>query len=233
MTRPITATDINADGRWTASRRSDVDRAVRVAGRHSRLVRVGRIGLPAAVIIGLIGFMLFNYFKPMQMLDRLPTMTGKLAVQGSKITMELPRIAGFTRDSRAYELTAESAVQDITTPDVVELLNLRASIEMQDKDVVKLVAKGGTYNTKGDKIRLHEQIVVTSAQGYIAKLREAAVDMKKGDIVSEQPVEITLPNGRLTANGLEITGSGEVIRFSRGVVLTLDGTKPAAQEASR
>ena len=34
----------------------------------------------------------------MQVLDKLPSVSGKLAVQGSKITMELPRIAGFTRD---------------------------------------------------------------------------------------------------------------------------------------
>ena len=80
--------------------------------------------------------MLFTYFKPMQMFDKLPSVSGKLAVQGSKITMELPRIAGFTRDSRSYELNAESAVQDIASPDVVELQNLRAKMEMQDKDVI-------------------------------------------------------------------------------------------------
>jgi lipopolysaccharide export system protein LptC len=72
---------------------------------------------------------------------------GNLGIQGSKITMQLPKIAGFTRDSRAYELTAENAVQDIAAPDVVELQNLRAKMEMQDKDVVNLTAKAGTYNT--------------------------------------------------------------------------------------
>ena len=73
----------------------------------------------------------------MQMFDKLPSVSGKLAVQGSKITMELPRIAGVTRDKRAYELTAETAVQDITKPDIVELQNLRAKMEMQDTDVVR------------------------------------------------------------------------------------------------
>ncbi|WP_217550880.1 LPS export ABC transporter periplasmic protein LptC, partial [Pantoea sp. GbtcB22] len=90
---------------------------------------------------------------------------GKLAVQGSKITMELPRIAGFTRDQRAYELNAESAVQDIAKPDLVELQNLRARMELQDKDVVLLTATSGTYNTKADKVLLRDKIVVTSQQG--------------------------------------------------------------------
>ena len=137
-------------------------------------------------------------------------MSGKLGVQGSKITMELPRIAGFTRDLRAYELTAETAVQDIAKPDVIELQNLRAKMELQDKDVVEITAKSGTYNTKGDRIVLRDQIVVTSPQGYKALLREAAVDMKKGNVVSEQPVEIKLPNGTLKANRMEIVDSGDV-----------------------
>jgi len=230
MSHPITATAISETHGWTASRRTDVDRAVRRAGRHSRLVRALRVGLPVAVTLGLTGLVLNTYFKPMQMFDKLPSVSGKLAVQGSKITMELPRIAGFTRDSRAYELNAETAVQDIAKPDIVELQSLRAKMELQDKDVVQVTANAGTYNTKADRIVLRDQIVVTSQQGYKAILREAAVEMKKGNVVSELPVEITLPNGMLKANRMEITNSGEVVRFEKGVVLDLDGEK---KEASR
>jgi len=224
MNRPVTANAIDLEPRgWTASRRSDVDSAVRTAGRHSRLVRVVRIGLPIAVVISLAALVFVTYYQPAQLFDKLPNVSGKLAVQGSKITMELPHIAGFTRDSRPYEFTAETAVQDITTPDVIELANLRASMEMQDKDKVQVSAKGGTYNTKGDSIILRDQVVVTSAQGYSARMREAAVDMKKGNVISEQPVEITLPTGLLKANRMEVIDSGALIRFDRGVVLTLDG----------
>jgi lipopolysaccharide export system protein LptC len=232
MSRPITADAMEHGTRgWTASQRADVDRAVRKAGRHSVLVRIIRIGLPTAAALCLTGFVLFIYFKPMQMLDKLPAVSGKLAVQGSKITMELPRVAGFTRDQRAYELNAETAVQDILSPDVVELQNPRAKMELQDKDVVVMTANSGTYNTKADKIVLRDRIVITSQQGYKANLREAAVEMKKGSVISDQPVEITLPNGMLKANRLEIFDSGDLVRFDNGVVLDLDGEKK--QEASR
>jgi len=228
MSQPITASAIHETHGWTASRRSDVDRAVRVASRHSVLVRIMRIGLPVGVVAGLSALVLNAYFKPMQMFEKLPSVSGKLAVQGSKITMELPRIAGFTRDQRAYELNAESAVQDISKPDIVELQNLRAKMELQDKDVVQVTANAGTYNTKADRIVLRDQIVVTSQQGYKALLREAAVEMKKGNVISELPVEITLPNGMLKANRLEIIDSGDVVRFEKGVVLDLDGIKKEA-----
>ena len=226
MVRPITANDVGAEGSgWRSTRRNDTDRVVRIARRHSLLVRLLRVGLPLGVIIGLTALVLVTYFKPMQIFEKLPGVSGNLGIQGSKITMQLPKIAGFTRDSRPYELTAENAVQDIAAPDVIELQNLRARMEMQDKDVVNMTAKAGTYNTKGDKIVLRDQIVVTSGQGYSARLREAAVDMKAGNVVSDQPVEVTLPNGLLLSNGMEIAESGAVIRFNRGVVLTLDPAK--------
>jgi lipopolysaccharide export system protein LptC len=222
MSRPITATmpDSTAPG-WQATR-AGVERTVRSAGRHSRLVRVLRVLLPLGVVLGLGGYLLFSYLNPLAILDKLPEVTGKIGVQGSKITMEAPRIAGVTRDSRAYELTAETAVQDIAKPDVVELVNLRAKMELQDADIVVITAKSGTYNTKGDSVVLHEHVVVTSANGYNATLREAVVDMKKGSVYSGAPVDIKLPNGNLKANTMEIFGSGDLVRFGNGVVFHLD-----------
>jgi lipopolysaccharide export system protein LptC len=227
MSRPVSNVIDAGERGWTASRRTDVDRAVRSAGRHSIFVRVTRIGLPIAVVAGLTILVVVTYFKPMQVFDKLPSVSGKLAVQGSKITMELPRIAGFTRDQRAYELNAETAVQDIASPDIVELQNLRARMELQDKDVVTVTANSGTYSTKAEKVVLRDQVVVTSQQGYKALLREAAVEMKKGNVVSEQPVEITLPNGSLKANRLEIVDSGDLIRFGGGIVLDMQPEKSA------
>jgi lipopolysaccharide export system protein LptC len=219
MSRPITATmpHSTAPG-W----RAGVERTVRSAGRHSRMVRLLRVLLPLGVVFGLGGYLLFSYLNPLAILDRLPEVTGKIGVQGSKITMEAPRIAGVTRDSRAYELTAETAVQDIAKPDIVELQNLRAKMELQDSDVVVITAKSGTYNTKGDSVVLRDHIVVTSANGYNAKLREATVDMKKGVMWSGAPVEIKLPSGNLKANSMEIFDSGDIVRFGNGVVFHLD-----------
>ena len=54
--------------------------------------------------------------------------------------MEQPRLAGFTSDARAYELTADTAAQDMTRPDIVELRNIRAKVEMQDKTSMEMTA---------------------------------------------------------------------------------------------
>jgi len=224
----MTANVIDGGGRgWNATGRRDLERSVRSAGRHSRMVRIVRVGLPAAILLGGLGYGAVSYFKPMEALGNMPSVTGKLGIQGSKITMELPKIAGITRDQRSYQLTAETAVQDITKPDEIELQNLHAEMEMADADMVVITAKAGTYLPKGDKVVLREHVVVTSTQGYNAKLTQAVVDMKKGNVVSNQHVEVRMPSGLINANGMEVENSGEVVRFTNGVVFDLDAEKPA------
>src|SRR5262245_11734518 len=137
MSRPITANALDAPMRgWKAPGGNELERTVRSAKRHSRFVRTLRVVVPLCVLLGLGVIVAATYFNPMNMLDKLPSVSGKLAVQGSKITMELPRIAGITRDQRAYELTAETAIQDIAKPDIIELQNLNAKMELADSDVV-------------------------------------------------------------------------------------------------
>jgi lipopolysaccharide export system protein LptC len=234
MSRPVTANAIDGPARgWRATGRTNLERTVRSAGRHSRMVRIVRVGLPAAIVITLGAYFGASYFNPMGVLASVPSVSGKLAVQGSKITMELPKIVGVTRDQRSYQLTAETAVQDITKPDQIELHNLRAEMEMAGADMVVITANSGTYNTKGDKVVLRDHVVVTSTQGYNAKLREAVVDMKKGNVVSEQPVEVRMPSGLINANGMEVENSGEVVRFTRGVVFDMDAQESPNKESAK
>ena len=150
---------------WTMSR-GDADRAFRAARRHSRLVRILRIAVPASVVMGLIIVTLITYFNPLRMLAKLPINIDNLVVSGTKVTMEQPRLSGFTSDARAYELIADTAAQDITKPDIVELRNIRAKIEMQDKSSMEMRAVTGIYDAKGETLKLDRDIRLSSSTGY-------------------------------------------------------------------
>ena len=163
MNRVITArTDPQtARSYWTMSR-SDSDRAFRAARRHSRLVRILRITLPVAVVGALALTVLITWFNPLRML-KLPVNIDNLVVSGTQITMEKPRLAGFTHDARPYELSAEAAKQDLTKPDFVELQNLHAKVQMQDKSTVELSAAIGVYDSKSETIKLDRNILLSSS----------------------------------------------------------------------
>ncbi len=234
MTRVITARADPETARayWTMGR-VDAARAFRSARRHSRLVRILRVAIPAAVFFGAIGISLVTYLNPLRILTSLPVRMNDLVVSGTKITMEQPRLSGFTKDQRAYEFTAEAAAQDLTKPDIVELRNIHAKVEMQDKSTMNLTALTGVYNTKHEMLKLEHDIRLSSTTSYKGRLSEATIDVRKGDVVSDKPVEIEMLQGILNANRLEIVNSGDLIRFLGGVTMTvmLNGTTLAKPKA--
>jgi lipopolysaccharide export system protein LptC len=209
-----------AEPAWTAPNRTALDRTFRAAARHSRHVRILRLAVPAAVAVGILGMALAAWFNPSRLLAKLPTGTA-LGISGTKITMELPRLEGFTRDARPYLLTAKTAAQDLLHPDRMELNEIHAKMETPDRATVEMSAASGLYNSKADQLVLRDRIVLTSSTGYEGHLTEAVVDMSTGHVVSDKRVEVKLLNGLLTANHLEV--AGELIRFDGGVTLDLDG----------
>lgn len=222
MNRVITARNDPQTARayWTMSR-GDSERAFRSARRHSRAVRLMRIAIPLAVALSVAGVSLATYFNPLRVLAKLPINLDDLVVSGTKITMEKPRLSGFTKDARAYEFTAEAAAQDLTKPDIVELRNIHAKLEMQDKSMMEMSAATGVYNTKQEILKLERDIVLTSSAGNKGRLSEATIDVRKGHIVSDKPVELEFLQGTLNANRLEVVDSGDLVRFHGGVGMVL------------
>ena len=52
------------------------------------------------------------------------------------------------------------------------------------------------------------------------------IDIRKGNVVSEKPVEVKMLQGTLNANRLEIVDSGDLVRFDGGVTMTLMLNQP-------
>jgi lipopolysaccharide export system protein LptC len=192
------------------------------AARHSRMVRVLRVAVPAAVIVAMAAIVAVSVFNPFRMLlPKLPVDMGNLVVSGTKITMESPHLAGFSTDQRPYEMWAKAAIQDLTDPDHVELSQLRAKVAMEDKSTVTLDARTGYYDSKSQMLDLRKDVFVQSSTGYEAKLSQAYVDINKGTVTSDEHVDVKLLNGTLTADRLRIINSGEVVRFEGNVVMNL------------
>jgi lipopolysaccharide export system protein LptC len=212
--------EASRDAAFPTSGRGDAEATYRKALRHSRRVRWLRYGVLTGIAAILIGLVVDNYLSLLTEI-RLPGEMGKLVIKGTKITMQAPKIHGFTSDSRPYEFTANAAAQEINKPDIVELDQIHAKMDMEDKSTVELTAPSGTYDMKANTLTLNEDIVVVSSTGYAARLTEALVDMKTGNVVSDQPVKVKLLNGILNAKRMEIAEKGDVLHFLGGVSMTL------------
>jgi lipopolysaccharide export system protein LptC len=220
----------NAAKGFSAGSRGDFERSYRAALRHSRRVRLLRIGVPIGIVALLLTVIVIDYMPPIGGF-RLPGDLGKLVIHGTKITMEQPRLTGFTLDSRAYEFSADAAAQDITKPNLVELEKLHAKVEMQDKSSVAMTADSGVYDVKSEMLTLNDNIHLVSSTGYEGRLSEAVVDIRKGNVVSDQPVAVKMLNGFVNAKRLDIGDNGSVVLFT-GVTMTLQPGKEAGSEAA-
>ena len=201
-----------------------MDARFAMAARHSRMVRVLRVAVPAAVVLSMAAIVFTSVYNPFRMLlPKLPVDIGNLVVSGTKVTMETPHMAGYTPDQRPYEVWAKTATQDLTDPDHVDLRTLRAKVLMEDRTTtITLDARTGIFDSKAQMLDLRKDIFLQSSTGYEARLSQAFVDIGKGTVTSEEHVDVKLLNGTLTSDKLRITGGGEVVRFEGNVVMNLD-----------
>lgn len=205
----------------------------KAAARHSRFVRVLRIAVPAIVLLSMAVIVGISIFNPFRILTKLPVDIGNLVVSGTKITMETPHLAGFSPDGRPYELWAKAATQDLTDPDNLELSILRAKVVMEDKSTLSLDARSGQFNSKTQLLHLTKDIFLQTTTGYEARLTEAIVDIAKGTVDSNKPVDVKLLNGTLLGQRMRITDNGEVVRFEGGVSMNLVMDQPPAEGAAQ
>lgn len=198
-------------------------RSFAVARTHSRVVRLLKFAIPAVSLVAaaaVVGWSLYNPFS------RIPGLTmGPITVQGSKIAMESPRLTGFRKDNRAYEVTATAAYQDIRKPNVIELKDMKARLATDDVGTMaNLVSNTGIFDTGKEHLDLKDDIRVWTDKGEQVLLKSASVDFKTSTGFSREPVKITTPTLTLDAEGMEMADNGQRITFTGRVrtVLTRD-----------
>lgn len=199
------------------------------AARHSRRVRWLRRAVPAVVILSLAAIVGLSVFNPFRFLNKLPIDLSKLSVSGTKITMDAPHLAGYLPDRRPYEVWAKAATQDVTDPTKVDMVNIRAQVQMEDKSTLRVDAQNGHFDTKTQQLDLTNEILLQTTTGYQAQLSQARVDLATGVISSDQPVAVKLTNGTLNSQNLRITDHGASAVFGGGVTMLLD---PPADKTS-
>ncbi len=194
----------------------DRERAFAKARRHTARVRF----LRAAILVGglgsaaaMIGIAIFNPFA-----TKFGALSfSNLSVDGTKITMVRPKLAGFRSDGQPYDLTAERALQDIANPTVLELVKLDGEIGKTQGESTHLSADAGVYDSVRERMKLTKNVRIGNAR-FDVRLRSAEIDFKTGVYKSNEPVEVHVGDGttitcdRAAArnNGQELTFEGHV-----------------------
>ncbi|MBK9083543.1 MAG: LPS export ABC transporter periplasmic protein LptC [Rhizobiales bacterium] len=196
------------DDRFEASRA----KAFAAAGRHTSRVRFLRGAIVAAAALGVLGLAAVAWLDPFRRLPEQVSL-GSIGVSGSRVTMDLPKLSGFRRDSKPYDVTARSAVQDLKKPNVIELVELDARIAMADHGVGHVTARTGFYDSAKETMELRNDVRMKTDSGYEVQLGSALIDFKAGTLVSTDPVTALVRNSTIKADAMRVADGGKQLVF--------------------
>lgn len=216
-------------------------RAHHRARSHSARVRRLRILIPAAAILALGSLAAVTLFNPFGRIAPGVTI-GPVSLSGTKVKMESPRLSGFRKGTRGYEVTAIAALQDVRKPTLIELQAMKGRIDTDDKGgLAHIEAATGLFDTAKETLTLDRDIRLWTDKGEEVRLKSAAVDFKTGSIASRETVTVTVPSGSVVADALDVVDNGRVISFIGNVHTEFHGSaaqrsaedKPGRAEESR
>ena len=127
--------------------------------------------------------------------------------------MAAPKLTGFKRDNRSYVVNAASATQDPLKPNIIEMTDLTADIELPGGGKARLQAEAGVYDSAADHLSMTGAVHVKSDNGYDVRTTSATVDMKAGHVQTSDPVKVVFSGGTVDADTMDIVDSGKVITF--------------------
>lgn len=195
------------------------DDAFRRAHRHSGRVRLLKFMLPLAALLIIVGFVARSWLAaPAGVSFNL----AGTAIENGRLVMADPKLDGFTRDNRAYKMTALRAIQDIGDGSRIDLEGIEAKLPFDKENWMTVAAQTGLYDREANQLHLDDEIRVVTDNGIKARLKSATVDIAAGNIDSNEPVDIRLDGAHIAADSLAIRDNGSVLIFDRRVRMEID-----------
>lgn len=169
-------------------------------GAHDRLVGFLAKALPAA--IGLVAaVMILVPLSPRGeisfLLDR-----NKVAITGERLKVDDAAYRGQDQRGRGFVVTAGTAVQRSAETPVVEMLDLKAQMNLIDGPA-RIQAPRGAYDYDSEKIAVSGPVQFDAPDGYRMSTRNVAIDVKSQVAIGSGGVEGTVPTGTFRADSMK------------------------------
>lgn len=197
------------------------------AQRHSRRVRVLKLVLPTIAALIAIGFPIYSY---MVAPPSVAVQADGSAFSDGKLVMANPKLDGLTKENLPYSLNALRAIQSVENEGVIELEGIDAKLPVSADNIAAVDASHGVYDRDKNTLDLDREVTVSTTDGMVAKLKSAFLDMGKGTMTTDEPVDIAREGSRITAETMTVQENGKVLIFEKRVRLNID---PAAAKAGK
>ena len=204
------------------------------ATRHSAQVRFLRRAIPIGVLVAVSALLAVWLFDPFRQVFPNFSVQG-VDLSSSQVVMEMPKLSGFKKDSRPYEVVAKSAIQDVSKPSVINLVDMDAHLVLSDGQAANLKARKGIYDTQNETLDVKDDVKIKTTNGYDISLENAYMKFKSGDITSDRPVNAKMNGGEINADSVEMIDNGKRVTFIGNVHSRLDSSteRPGAAAGAK
>jgi lipopolysaccharide export system protein LptA len=210
--------------------------AFRTAEQHSRTVRMLRLLLPLAAILCL-AFWTITLGARWRLGPHLGV--GAVTVTADDLTMKNPSYFGQTKDGGHYTVRAKKAVVEFNREAPIRLFDIDGDLVQTNAVVTHLKAKHGLMDNAKNELELFDGIEIAASSGLKARLTRAMIYAKENRIVSNQPVEVATPTGRLSGAAMTLRTDTHEATFVGNVMAHLIAStqvsepRPAAGAAAK
>jgi hypothetical protein len=121
-------------------------------------------------------------------------------------------LRGFKDGDLPFIINADKALQDVSTPYIVELVGLQSDIAMPDRTAAKIKADTGVYDSQKDILTVKGNVDIQTAR-YMILMRSGTIDFKTNRVVSKEAVNVRMAGGTIDAGAMNVFDNGDRVQF--------------------
>ncbi len=122
---------------------------------------------------------------------------GEVQLTADDLTMKNPTYFGLTKDGGRYEVRAKKAIVQFAKEAPIKLIDVDGDLLQANNVATKLKAKHGLMDNAKSELELYDGIEIDASNGMKARMSRATVYSKEHRVVSKEPVDLTMPTGRV------------------------------------
>jgi lipopolysaccharide export system protein LptC len=166
---------------------------------HDKIVRLTKIGLPAAV--GILVAVLA--LAPLDKHGDVSFILDKKKVENApeRMRVESARYVGADDKGQQFQITAQNAVQRSSDTPIVDISGMFARLALE-RGPLMIAANQGRYNLDSQQVAIDGPIRVQGPDGYRLQTRDVTVNMKNRQLASKGPVAGQMRLGQFQAGQL-------------------------------
>jgi len=169
-------------------------------GKHDRLMKLLRIGLPI-LIAALVLFLVFAPITSPNGDVSFMLAKDNVAMSRERLRVTAATYRGEDSKGRPFQITAGSAVQKSSQDPIVKLNDLNARIQMEEGQAT-LSANAGRYDMDREVVQVDGPLTFQTADGYRVEANDVAVGLKSRKLASGGAVQGQLPLGTFSAGSI-------------------------------